>query len=188
MTDLLFNEFPLAEWLGVRKLAMIEAIQKEGASIPRGSTQVSESAIAGEYAQRFRVELAKVVGDPRAEANPDNPDPVRFVLAVAGDVELLRCTSPDAQGRLEGTIRDSELSFVHSFPAFDAAEAKRWIREQVAEVDRRLAGFVPVIDAYNDALADAALAEVVEVKALVTKRRTFLNDLNAPDAEERAVD
>jgi hypothetical protein len=182
MADLLFNEFAISEWLDQRRRAMVDEIQK--ASIPRGSIGIADSAVADEYAQRFRVELARIVGEPHAEAtNRDNPDPVRFVLKVAGDLDLLRCSSPDFRGRLEGTMRDSELSFVHSFPEFDAAEAKKWIREQMAEVERRLAQFTPAIDAYNDALPQAALAKVVEVKAEVAKRRAFLDALNAKDPD-----
>jgi hypothetical protein len=179
MTDLLFNEFAISDWLDQRRRAMVAEIQK--ASVPRGSIQTADGAVAQEYAQKFHVEVARIVGQPRAEGNPDNPDPVRFVLTVAGDADLLRCSSPEVRGRFEGTMRDNELSFVHSFPEFDAAEAKNWIREQVAEVERRLALFVPAIDAFNDALADAAVAQVAEVRAAVTKRRTFLDDLNAQD-------
>lgn len=182
MADLLFNEFAISDWLDQRRRAMVDEIQK--ASIPRGSIQDADSAVAGEYAQRFRVEMARIVGEPRAEAtDPDNPDPVRFVLKVAGDLDLLRCSSPEFRGRLEGTMRDSELSFVHSFPTFDVAEARQWIGERVAEVERRLGRFAPAIDAYNEALPQAALAKVAEVKAELAKRRAFLDALNAKEPD-----
>jgi hypothetical protein len=185
----LFTDIPIAEWLSKHTREMVEAIEKKGPSGPAWDLQhLDDTAVAEEFAAKFRVEPPRIADELRTEPGSGNSDVFRFALRIIGDPSLLGCSSPDSRERFEGTVRDDSLIFEHAFPELDAKAARAWIAEQVAEVDKRLAVFAPAIDAYNAGLQAVALSKVQEVRAKVARRSAFLKDLNTRLPDEPKSD